>query len=541
MTTLAATLIFGQVALAPNLVPCPVSILTHPGTFSLDRKTRIATLGPTNELGDRLRTYLSPATGYRLESAGHAGHDTIALIIDHRLTELGPEGYRLTVLPDRVEIRGFGEAGVFYGIQTLRQLFSADIFRKATLADATWPIPCLEIQDKPRFGWRGAHMDVARHFMPKEFVLKFLDLMALHKLNTFHWHLTDDNGWRIEIKRYPKLTSLASDSDYSKMNPENATRSINQRSGGFYSQDDVREVVKYAAERFITVVPEIELPGHSNAAIVAYPELGNRNQIESSGQDAKFMGSYDNVYNVDDSTITFLKGVLDEVLGLFPSKFIHIGGDEVDKTPWQKNPVAQARKKALNLGSEDELQSWFVRQFDSYLTQKGRHTIGWDEILEGGLAPGAAVMSWRGIQGGVAAAKAGHDVVMAPTDFTYLDYYQSRDTKAEPKAIGGYLPLSTVYGYEPIPKDLSPEEAKHVLGAQAQLWSEFIPHPKHMEYMAYPRLCALAELTWSPKELKSYADFLRRLTPHLERLKVLDMNFRPLDKGSSVETRQTNR
>jgi hexosaminidase len=314
------------------------------------------------------------------------------------------------------------------------------------------------------------------------------------------------------------------------MNPKSATRSINQRPGGFYTQDDIREVVAYAARLHINIVPEIEMPGHSNAAIAAYPELGNRSQIEAAGGDASFLGTYDNVYNVDDSTIQFLKGVLDEIMDLFPSKFIHVGGDEVNKEPWKRNPKVQARMKALGLKNEQELQSWFIKQFDTFLASKGRRLIGWDEILEGGLAPGATVMSWRGTEGGIAAAKAGHDVVMCPTSFAYLDYYQSKVQSNEPKAIGGYVPLEKVYQFEPVPAGLSADQAKHILGGQGNLWAEFIPHPKHMEYMAFPRLCAIAEAVWSPKASRNWNDFLARLAPQLERLKILDVNYRSLSQ-----------
>lgn len=371
-------------------------------------------------------------------------------------------------------------------------------------------------------------MDVARHFMPKEFVLKFIDLMSMHKLNVFHWHLVDDNGWRVEIKRYPLLAEIGSKTDFSKMNPTAATRSASQQAGGFYTQEDIREVVRYAMDRHITVVPEIELPGHANAIISAYPELGNRRQIAAAGGDVSFLGGMDNVFNVDDPTIAFLKNVLEEVLNLFPSKFIHIGGDEVWKDPWKKNPVAQARMASLGLKNEEELQSWFLRQFDDYLVSKGRRLIGWDEILEGGLAPNAAVMSWRGVDGGIAAAKAGHDVVMSPTSHAYFDYAQSKLLSSEPKSIGGYVPLEKVYQFDPIPSGLTDSETKHILGGQANLWSEYIPHPKHMEYMAYPRLCAMAEDLWSPKDVKNWDWFQLRLKTHLERLQVLDVNFRPM-------------
>lgn len=510
------------------VIPQPASIRPADGAFTLSGATRISVTSQTEALGRTAQEYFCPATGFELPIVRTGSANSIELRLDGRLAELGEEGYKLTVKKDRVEIKGFRPAGVFYGLQTLRQLFPATIFRKSPAAGVAWTIGCVEIEDAPRFGWRGAMIDSSRHFMPKEFLLKFIDLIALHKLNRFHWHLTDDNGWRIEIKRYPGLTERGSGTDFSAMNPSGATRSINQLPGGYYTQDDVREIVAYAAKRFITVIPEIEMPGHAKAAIAAYPEYGNANQIRESG-DAEFAKKmWDNVYNVEPQTIQFLKDVLDEVLALFPSQFIHIGGDEVSKDPWKRNPKAQEKMKTLGLKHEEELQSWFIKQFDDYLVEKGRRLIGWDEILEGGLAPNATVMSWRGMDGGIAAAKANHDVVMAPTTHTYFDYYQSRPTSLEPKAIGGYIPLETAYAFDPIPTALSEDEGKRVLGGQFQLWGEFIPHPRHMEYMAFPRGCALSEAVWSKKELRNYPEFLNRLAVHLERLKIIDVNYRPV-------------
>jgi hexosaminidase len=509
-----------------DIVPVPAKLTPGTGSFTLGSRSAVQVEGAVapevERLADRLRERLRGATGFSLR--GERGDIVFALD-----SSLRAESYRLDVQPGGVRLYAADLAGFVYGTETLLQLFPADIYRRSRV-ERQWSIPAVSIEDAPRFGWRGAMMDVSRHFMPKEFVLKFLDLMAMHKLNTFHWHLTDDHGWRIEIKKYPLLTEVGSRMDFSMLNPEGATRSINQQAGGFYTQDDIREVVRFAADRGITVVPEIELPGHSNALIVAYPELGNKHQIEAAGGSTENLGYFQYVMNVDDSTIQFMKNVLDEVLELFPSKFIHIGGDEVGKEPWKRNPRAQERMRALGLKDEDELQSWFVRQFDDYLVSKGRRLIGWDEILEGGLAPNAAVMSWRGMGGGIAAAKAGHDVVMAPTSHTYLDYYQSRLRHKEPRAIGGFLPWQATYAFEPIPKELTPEQARHVLGGQAQLWAEYIPHPKHMEYMAFPRLAALSEVVWSPREARNLEDFEKRLRTHLQRLTILDVNYRPIDQ-----------
>ncbi|MBI5706518.1 MAG: beta-N-acetylhexosaminidase [Armatimonadetes bacterium] len=510
------------------VIPQPSSIQPAEGSFELNQSTRIAVNKDTEAVGEFARSYFAPATGFDMPLTRETGPNTIDLKLDKRLSGLGDEGYRLTVKKDRIEVRALKPVGVFYGIQTLRQLFPADIFRKAPASRSSWTVGCVHIEDSPRFGWRGAMIDSARHFMPKEFVLKYLDVMAFHKLNRFHIHLTDDTGWRIEIKRFPGLTGRSSGSDFSEMNPKGATRSINQKPGGYYTQDDIREIVAYAAKRFITVIPEIEMPGHAKAAIDAYPELGNLSQILQFGDKSK-SGIWNNVFNVEDDTIKFLKQVLDEVMELFPSQWIHIGGDEVDKTPWKSNPKAQEKMASVGAKDEHELQSWFVKQFDDYLSSKGRRLIGWDEILEGGLAPKATVMSWRGMDGGIAAAKAKHEVVMAPTTYTYLDYYQSKDTKAEPKAIGGFLPLEVVYRFEPVPAELSAEEAKFILGGQFQLWTEFIPHPKHLEYMTFPRGCAVAEVVWSKKELRNYPDFLVRLNAQLERFRIMDVNYRALD------------
>jgi len=388
-------------------------------------------------------------------------------------------------------------------------------------------MPCLEIEDYPRFSWRGMHLDVGRHFMPKEFIKKYIDLIALHKMNTFHWHLTEDQGWRIEIKKYPRLTQIGA------WRKETIAGHFSKKPmkfdgiahGGFYSQDDIREIVEYAHRRYVTVVPEIEMPGHSQAAIVAYPELGN---LSEKLPMRTYWGVDENILNADESTILFMQDILTEVLGLFDSEFIHIGGDEAPKKQWEQSTKAQARIKELGLKDEHELQSYFIKRMDTFLTSKGRRLIGWDEILEGGLAPGATVMSWRGEKGGITASKAGHDVVMATTDYTYFDYYQG-DPKMEPLAIGGYLPLQKVYSYNPIPAGMSKEQAKHILGAQGQVWTEYISTPKKAEYMAFPRACALSEVLWTPMEKKDYNNFIDRLDIHLKRLDILDVNFRPLN------------
>jgi hexosaminidase len=374
------------------------------------------------------------------------------------------------------------------------------------------------------------HLDVSRHFMPKEFVKKYIDLLALHKLNTFHWHLTDDQGWRLEIKKYPRLTSVGAWRNATlvgKPNRDSTRESYDGKlHGGFYTQDDAREIVAYAKERFVRVVPEIEMPGHAQAAIAAYPHLGN---LGDTVPVWTRWGVTPYIFNPSDTTIAFLKDVLTEVLGIFPGEYIHIGGDEAIKPQWDSSARAQARMKELGLKDSHELQSWFIKQMDSFLTSKGRRLVGWDEILEGGLADNAVVMSWRGITGGLAAARASHDVVMTPQKPTYFDHYQSRNTAGEPLAIGGFNPLDSVYAYEPIPPELEPQFAKHILGAQAQIWTEYIEGPKNVEFMAFPRAAALAEALWTAPARKNFADFSRRLEPHLERLQALDVKFRRPD------------
>lgn len=508
----------------PSIVPRPLKMTVAKGAFGLRPDTRIFAPGASRGLATSLQESIGPGTGLPLPISDKAGANSIALMVDPKLVALGPEGYHLTVKADRVEITGAAPAGVFYGIQTLRQLLPVSTFRKARTQTGKLTLPLVDVVDKPRFGWRGALVDTSRHFMPKADILRFLDGLALHKLNTFHFHLTDDQGWRMEVKKYPRLTQIGAWHKANKLTNDPTTWET-VPDGGFYTQEDLREIVAYAKARFITVVPEIEMPGHSFAVVVAYPELGNYNkQFTLRGVND---GS-DDIVNVSPRVVSFFQDVLREVMEVFPSKFIHVGGDEVWKGHWKANPAMQAQMKQLGLKNEEELQSWFITQMDTFLTKNGRRLVGWDEILEGGLAPGATVMSWRGIDGGIAAAKSGHDVVMSPTSHLYLDYYQSPDRSTEPQAIGGLVTLAKTYSFEPIPASLNASEAKHVLGAQGNMWAEYIPNMDHLEYMAYPRLCALAELTWSPKEGKDFADFTNRLATHLQRLKALDIAYRPL-------------
>jgi len=467
------------------MLPWPRHVETRPGTFRLDASTTLTSDAET--AAGALRR------GSGLPLAPAAGGD-VRLIL--RPGE--PEAYELDITPEGVVIAG-DEPGVFYGVQTLLQL----------LPEA----PCLRIVDAPRFRWRGALLDVGRHFMPKAFVLRFIDLLALHKLNTLHLHLTEDQGWRIEIQRYPRLTEVGAWRAGTMVGHKDAAAPGSHDGvphGGFYTQADIREIVAYAAARHVTVMPEIEMPGHAQAAIAAYPELGN---LATPLQVRTGWGISPHVFNVEPATLRFCQEVLEEVLDLFPSEFIHVGGDECPKDEWRASPAAQARMRDLGLRDEDELQSWFLQQAGGFLAARGRRMVGWDEILEGGLPPGATVMSWHGEQGGIEAARLGHDVVMTPDTHTYFDYYQA-PPEGEPLAIGGLIDLETVYAYDP------PVLGGRVLGSQFQLWTEYMPTPAHVEYMAFPRACAFAEVVWSGRN-PAFAD---RLADHLTRLE--GVNFR---------------
>jgi hexosaminidase len=516
-----------------ELIPAPLGVSTRgDGVFLLDEDTTI-TAGPgAGSAEGWLRSVLAAATGLPLREGelgppGRAAANSIELRHDPHLP---PEGYRITVLDQRALVRGGGPSGVFWGAQTLRQLLGPDAYRRAPLRRTRWELPETEIQDVPRFRWRGLMLDVSRHFMPKDGVLRYLDLMAVHKLNVFHFHLTDDQGWRIEIRRHPKLTEIGSWRQRTKFGHRASPLWEEKPHGGYYTQDDIREIVAYAAERHIAVVPEIDIPGHSQAAIAAYPELGNTDVIDTASLSVwDNWGISLNVLAPTDNTLRFYEEVFEEVLELFPSEFIHVGGDECAKEQWKQSPTAQARIKDLGLADEDELQSWFIRHFDNWLTARGRRLIGWDEILEGGLASGAAVSSWRGYAGGITAAQAGHDVVMCPEQQVYLDHRQDGGGD-EPVPIGYVRTLEDVYRFEPVPPQLTPDQARHVLGTQANVWTEVMEDHARVDYQTFPRLAAFAEVAWSalpaPAE-RDFADFERRMTAHYKRLDALGVAYRP--------------
>lgn len=432
--------------------------------------------------------------------------------------EVKPEGYTLTVDDRGVLLQASTSAGLFYAAQSLIQLVSPDGKK----------IPYVSIDDAPRFSYRGLHLDVGRHMFPIAFIKKYIDLLARHKFNRFHWHLTEDQGWRIEIKKYPKLQEIAAFRNetvigHARTADRNNAKSYDgQRYGGFYTQDEIKEVIQYAAKRHVTIIPEIELPGHALAALAAYPDLGCTGGPYKA---ATTWGVFDDVFCAGkEDTFIFLQGVLDEVIELFPSEYIHIGGDECPKTRWEKCPHCKKRMKAENIKDTHALQSYFIQRIEKYVNSKGKKIIGWDEILEGGLAPNATVMSWRGEEGGIAAAQQNHDVIMTPTGWCYFDYYQDT-TKTEPLAIGGYLPISKVYSYEPQPVKLTAEQAKHILGVQANVWTEYMKTSDYVEYMVYPRACAMAEVAWSSKENRNYEDFIKRLQKHAIRLDEWKVNY----------------
>ena len=516
------------------VVPLPVSIQRSDGFFFIKPSTQVVAEGKAAAEASKLIDALGPAIGYRLglvKDSPRVGN-VVGLKVEPSLEEhLGEEGYELEVRPQSVFIRAGKPAGLFYGMQTLRQLLPSAIFSKQRVEQIEWTVPCVHIIDYPRFRWRGLLIDPARHFIPVRDVEQFIDLMALHKFNRLQMHLTDDQGWRVEIKKYPLLTQIGARMDFTTMQREVAGGQVDGRIvGGFYSQDDIRRLVRYAAERYITIVPEIEMPAHTGAAIVSYPQIGLYAEKLNTLPPEERWTAHERVLAPRPQTVTFMQEVLAEVMELFPGSYIHIGGDEADTNHWRQSEEMKALMGRLGLKDEAELHSWFIKQMDAFVSQRGRRLVGWDEILQGGLAPGATVMSWRGQAGGITAAQAGHDVVMAPTSHTYFDYYQSLE-KTEPRAIGGHIPLEKTYEFEPVPETLTVDQAKHVLGGQGQLWGEYIAGRKHLEYMTYPRAAALSEVLWSGREDRNYELFLIRLTEHLKRLGAAEVNYRALDKS----------
>jgi len=522
-----------------SIVPRPAWIKVATGTFTLTDETPLLVSSLDEDIqkvalffSDQLKFSGGPVLKIRTLTKEDKNTPAIILAYTKDRSGIPSEGYILKVMKHQIIIEGSSGHGLFYGIQSLLQLLPSEVLQYSRPSPGRkYEIPCLEIKDHPRYSYRGMHLDVSRHFFPKEFIKQYLDLIAMYKMNTFHWHLTDDNGWRIEIRKYPKLTETAA----WRVDRENLP--WNDRSpqlpgekatyGGFYTQDDIREIVNYASQRFINVIPEIEMPAHSVEVLTAYPELscaGGPFTVPPGG----YWPNADIYCAGNDSVFLFLQDVLTEIMELFPSKYIHIGGDEADKSNWKKCPKCQNRIAKEGLKDEDELQSYFIRRMEKFIVSKGRKLIGWDEILDGGLAPEATVMSWRGVEGGVEAAKQGHDVIMTPNSYCYFDYYQA-DPQFEPKAIGGFTTLKKVYSFNPSPEELTLEQKKFILGAQGNVWTEYIPSIAQAEYMAVPRMIALSEVVWSPEKDRNWDDFRLRLKEQFRRLDAMHINY---SKGS---------
>ncbi len=483
---------------------------------------RVDVLAVVERQAAELRTVM----GYPLSVVAEAEDGTVQVLYR---AEMANEAYRIDSSADHLTVESGSEAGVFYAFQTLRQLLPRPI--PGASNSPTWLVPALVIDDAPRFPYRGLHLDVGRHFFSAQFIETMLDTMARFKFNRFHWHLTEDQGWRIPIDAYPRLTEVGAWRDETQIPKSRPPRGDGQRYGGHYTKDEIRRVVAFARERQITVIPEIEMPGHASAAIASYPQFGCDDRPKSKEEPARVgttWGVHQTIFCPKEETFQFLEHVLDQVIDLFPSELIHIGGDEVAKRHWRESPLAQAVMRRENLASEAELQAWFVRRIGEYLSSKGRRLIGWDEIIEGGLPPSATVMTWRSEKSAVVAASAGHDVIRTPIEHSYLDFSQG-DPANEPPAnnwAGFPLTLRRVYEFEPVPAELEVSARRHIVGGQGNLWTELIATPDHAEYMLYPRALALAEVLWSPKDNRDWADFSARLSYGIDQLESLGVNFR---------------
>lgn len=502
--------------ISPQIIPIPKAQTVRDGIFILNNDTGFNDNAGFTIASGFLKSFIELGTDITLKE----GQDLV-FIKDESIAN--NEGYLLEITPSHIKIKAKTDQGAFYAVQSLRQLLPVN-FEKGTFKEKEVAIQCVTIHDEPAFPYRGMHLDVARHMFSVDFIKKYIDALALLKMNTFHWHLTDDQGWRIEIKQYPKLQEISAFRDQTLVGhfSDQPQTFDGKKYGGYYTQKEIKDIVTYAQNRHITVIPEIEMPGHAQAAITGYPDLGCSGD---SIKVAQTWGVFEDIYCAGkEDTFTFLEHVLDEVVELFPSKYIHIGGDEAPKTHWKNCNNCQQRIADQGLKDEHELQSYFIQRIEKYLNTKGKQIIGWDEILEGGLAPNATVMSWRGVDGAVEAAKQQHNVIMTPTSHCYFDYYQSTNA-GEPLAIGGYLPLEKVYGFNPIPDGLTKEESKYVLGAQGNLWTEYIPNTEQVEYMVFPRAIAMSEVVWSGPNRKNYKDFVKRLEYFNTRLDALNINY----------------
>src|SRR3954451_15197997 len=513
-----------------NIIPQPAKAEIKQGTFTITPSTKIVfSASKVEKSAEFFNSYLKKYYGFELKTTKTNESKNVIELNYDRVDNSIPGGYQMKVNNNKVYIGGNHEQGVFYGIQTLIQLLPTQKSNELAIQECN-------IVDSPRFAYRGLHLDCGRHFFSVDFIRQYIDFIAMSKMNTFHWHLTEDQGRRIEIKKYPKLKQVGSCRNGTITGHAPGTGNDSTKYCGYYTQDQIKEIVKYAEDRYITIIPEIELPGHSSAAIAAYPQLScfpnQPTEVKpktpwygpTDGKEVQeTWGVFPDVFCPNDYTFKFLEDVLDEVMQLFPSKYIHIGGDECPKDYWKRSDFCQKLIKDSGLKNEEGLQSFFIQKIERYLNSKGRSIIGWDEILEGGVAPNATVMSWRGEQGGIDAAKQHHRVVMTPGDYVYFDHAQSK--KDDSLTIGGYLPLETVYKYEPVPKQLDADEAKYVLGAQANVWSEYMSNIAKVEYMIFPRLAALSEVLWSPKEKKDWNDFQKRLPAQLKRYELWKAHY----------------
>lgn len=506
-----------------GLIPDPVQVRSKPGHFSLGSTTCIVHDDTYLEVAVLLQEVLLDAIGIRFPVFRERTKMENVILLSSRL-DLGAEAYVLEVRPALIQIRAGDQRGCFYGVQTLLQLMPPEVFQSDALT-IPLAIPCVKIDDYPRFSWRGMMLDVSRHFFPIEFLYKFVDLLALHKMNIFHLHLTDDQGWRVEIDRYPRLTNIGAWRNETLIGHLRNRPHVfdNLRHGGYYTQSQLRALVRYAQIRNVTIVPEIDMPGHTQAMIAAYPELGiTRGHVNIWNR----WGVSRHLLNIEEDTFVFAQNVIDEVLALFPGPYIHLGGDEVDSELWASSLDTKSRMEHLELKSVRDIQPYFLARMTETIERKGRRVIGWDEIIAGGVSDDTIVMSWRGADGGVMAAGAGNDVVMTPRQWTYFDSYQSEEIEREPPAIGGTITLEKAYEFEPIRPGMSDAIVEHFLGAQGQLWTEYMPNTEHVEYMAFPRATALSEVLWSPLANRDFVGFARRLVPHLRRLDHFGVSYR---------------
>ena len=529
---LVLTVLSTSISASISIIPQPSTVNELTGQFIFSNKTTICTKGgaQANQVASAFIGILEKSTGEKFNLCQQSRKsNSITFILDEKL-QMPNEGYELNVKSNKVEVISNTAHGLFNGMQSLRQIFPSEIEKRGTNF-SVWTLPCVSIVDAPRFSYRGMHLDVSRHFFDKKFILKYIDMMSMYKYNRFHWHLTDDQGWRVEIKRYPKLLKTSA----------YRTECYGDTTGGFYTQQEIKEVVQYAKDRYIEVIPEIEMPGHAVAVLATYPEFscsGGPFTVPTT------WGIFHDVFCAgNDQVFEFIDNVLDEIIPLFPSKYIHIGGDECPKTRWERCSKCQARIKNENLKDEHELQSYFIKRIEKYLNIKGKQIIGWDEILEGGVSNSATIMSWRGMKGGIEAAQHGNYVVMSPASHCYLDHYQGVDTE-EPLAFGKgkpyNIPLQQAYEFDPMPKNLTDEQSKYILGGQANVWSEYLPTTEQVEYMVYPRALALSECFWSNPANKSFDNFEQKVHSHYSRMENYGISFsKSGDKQSTKDLYQT--